>query len=144
MVKMKGCILGAGGTASQVFETSQFAYHTWLLLRTEKKMCLRRFITETIDMVTYGSSYPAVAGPIPAINSHPNRSDDDRRGLEAKDNPCNSRSQLSGFDRYSPHTLAESYCSMRAGHCDFRILSSYRCNRFAPVRHLLKRDNIKR
>jgi hypothetical protein len=44
MLKMTECILGAGGSASQVFETSQFAYHTWLLLRTERKMCLRRFV----------------------------------------------------------------------------------------------------
>jgi hypothetical protein len=41
---MKGCILGAEGSASQVFESSQFAYHTWLLFRNERKMCLRRFV----------------------------------------------------------------------------------------------------
>jgi hypothetical protein len=44
MVKMKGCILGPEGSASQVFESSQFAYHTWLLFRNERKMCLRRFV----------------------------------------------------------------------------------------------------
>jgi hypothetical protein len=31
-------------TARQVFETSQLAYHTWLLFRTERKMYLRSFV----------------------------------------------------------------------------------------------------
>jgi hypothetical protein len=30
------------------------------------------------------------------------------------------------------------------GPCEFRILSSYRCNRVAPVRHLVERGNTER
>jgi hypothetical protein len=36
--------MGAAGSASQVFDTSQLAYHTRLLFRTECKMYLRRFV----------------------------------------------------------------------------------------------------
>jgi hypothetical protein len=95
--------------------------------------------TGTIDMQRPGASLLGALRPCVRKDSHPNRPEDHRRGLEASNDPFNSVLRRLGISIHTPHTWAEPECSMRAVPCRIRILSSYRCNRVAPVRHLLKR-----
>jgi hypothetical protein len=90
------------------------------------------------------ASFSGIVNPSVHKDSHPSRPEVPSARLKASIDPFTSGLRPSRISIDTFHTLAESYCSMRAGPCEFRILSSYRCNRFAPVRHLLKRGNIER
>jgi hypothetical protein len=72
---------------------------------------------EVIEAIMPGASLAVNARPFPASDSHLNRPDGNRRGLQEGRGPCNRGLRLAGVAIYIPHFVAKPYCSMRAGLC---------------------------
>jgi hypothetical protein len=72
---------------------------------------------EMIEVKMHGVLLAGIARSFQASDSHLNRPDGNRRGLQERGGTCNRGLRPAGVAMYIPHSVAKPYGSMRAGLC---------------------------